>query len=423
MNPVRNHARQISNGVNRYFSTIPEALDQIKKGKLLILVDNPKRENEGDFYIPADKVSPQHIITMIQKGGGLVCSAITQAQAYRLSLPLMIDPLSNTEKTKVNFTISVNSKMGITTGVSAFDRVKSIKILANPKSKQSDLTRPGHVSGLVAKQGGVLERDGHTEAAVDLARIANLNPTGVLCEIVRADGKMAKLKDLIILSQELNIKMVSINDLIKYLKRNPLPPLPEKSEVIKVATSTLPTIYGTFQISIYKSITDNREHTVLLMGDIKQPLLTRVHSQCLTGDTFLSLRCDCGQQLHQSMKLISKAPSGVILYLNQEGRGIGLVNKIKAYSLQDQGHDTVEANHTLGFPADARNYKVAADILKDLGIKKINLLTNNQDKEKQLATFGIDIIKRVPIESRHNGVNTKYLATKKHKLGHQLSMI
>jgi len=313
--------------------------------------------------------------------------------------------------------------MGITTGVSAFDRVKSIKILANPKSKQSDLTRPGHVFGLVAKQGGVLERDGHTEAAVDLARIANLNPTGVLCEIVRADGKMAKLKDLIILSQELNIKMVSINDLIKYLKRNPLPPLPEKSEVIKVATSTLPTIYGTFQISVYKSITDNREHTVLLMGDIKQPLLTRVHSQCLTGDTFLSLRCDCGQQLHQSMKLISKAPSGVILYLNQEGRGIGLVNKIKAYSLQDQGHDTVEANHTLGFPADARNYKVAADILKDLGIKKINLLTNNQDKEKQLATFGIDIIKRVPIESRHNGVNTKYLATKKHKLGHQLSMI
>lgn len=409
--------------MNSYFSTIPEALDQIKKGRLLILVDNPKRENEGDFYIPADKVSPQHIITMIQKGGGLVCTAITQPQAYRLSLPLMIDPLSNTEKTKVNFTISVNAKKGITTGVSAFDRVKSIKVLANPKSKQSDLTRPGHISGLVAKQGGVLERDGHTEAAVDLARIANLNPAGVLCEIVGADGKMAKLKDLIILSKELNIKMVSINDLIKYLKRNPLPPLPEKSEVIKVATSTLPTIYGTFQISVYKSITDNREHTVLLKGNARQPLLTRVHSQCLTGDTFLSLRCDCGQQLHQSMKLISKVPSGVILYLNQEGRGIGLMNKIKAYSLQDQGHDTVEANYTLGFPADARNYKVAADILKDLGIKKINLLTNNPDKEKQLTTFGIQIIKRISIESRHNGVNTKYLATKKRKLGHRLSMI
>lgn len=409
--------------MNRYFSTIPEVLDQIKKGKMVILVDSPKRENEGDFYIPAGKVSPQHIITMIQKGGGLICAAITQAQAYSLSLPLMVDPLSNTEKTNVNFTISVNAKKGITTGVSAFDRVKTIRILVNPKSKQSELTRPGHVFGLVAKQGGVLERDGHTEAAVDLARIANLTPAGVLCEVVGTDGRMAKLKDLINLSQELNIKMASINDLIKYLKRNPLPPLPEKSEVIKVATSTLPTMYGIFQISVYKSLVDNREHTVLLKGNIRQPLLTRVHSQCFTGDTLFSLRCDCRQQLHQSLELISKAGSGVILYLNQEGRGIGLMNKIKAYSLQDQGHDTVEANHKLGFPADARNYKVAADILKDLGIKKINLLTNNPDKEKQLATFGIHIIKRIPIESLHNGINTKYLATKKRKLGHRLNMI
>ncbi|MBI2617002.1 GTP cyclohydrolase II [Candidatus Gottesmanbacteria bacterium] len=409
--------------MNSYFSTIPEALDQIKKGRLLILVDNPKRENEGDFYIPTDKVSPQHIITMIQRGGGLVCTAITQAQAYRLSLPLMIAPLSNTEKTHVNFTISVNAKKGITTGVSAFDRAKTIGILANPKSKQSEITTPGHVFGLVAKQGGILERDGHTEAAVDLARLANFTPGGVLCEIVRNDGRMAKLKDLIRLSKKLNIKMVSINDLIKYLKKNPLPPLLEKSEVIKVATSTLPTTYGTFQISIYKSITDNHEHAVLLKGNARQPLLTRVHSQCFTGDTLFSLRCDCRQQLHQSMKMISKAPSGVILYLNQEGRGIGLVNKIKAYSLQDQGNDTVEANHKLGFPADARNYEVAAHILKDLGIKKINLLTNNPDKEKQLASLGIHITKCIPIESRHNGVNTKYLATKRRKLGHRLSMI
>lgn len=409
--------------MNRHFSTIPEVLDQIKKGKLLILVDNPKRENEGDFYIPADKVSPRHIITMIRRGGGLVCTAITQSQAHRLSLPLMIDPFSNTEKTKVNFTISMNAKKGITTGVSVFDRVKTIRILANPKSKPSDITKPGHVFGLVARRGGVLERDGHTEMAVDLARIANLTPAGVLCEIVGTDGRMAKLKDLINLSQKLNIKLLSINDLKKYLKRNPLPPLPEKSEVIKVATSTLPTTYGKFQISVYKSITDNREHVVLLKGNARQPLLTRVHSQCFTGDTLLSLRCDCRQQLHQSMKLISKTPNGVILYLNQEGRGIGLVNKIKAYSLQDQGYDTVEANHELGFPADARDYEVAADILKDLGIKKINLLTNNPDKEKQLATFGIHIIKRSPIESRHNGVNTKYLATKKRKLGHRLRMI
>jgi 3,4-dihydroxy 2-butanone 4-phosphate synthase/GTP cyclohydrolase II len=409
--------------MNSYFSTIPDAIDQIKKGRLLILVDNPKRENEGDFYIPTDKVSPQHIITMIQRGGGLICTAITPTQAYLLSLPLMIDPLNNTEKTSVNFTISVSAKRGITTGVSAFDRVKTIRILANPKSKQSDITIPGHVFGLVAKPGGVLERDGHTEAAVDLARIANLTPAGVLCEIVGNDGRMAKLKDLIRLSQKLNIKMVSINDLIKYLKRNPLPSLLHKSEVIKVATSRLPTTYGTFQISVYKSIIDNREHTVLLRGNQKQPLLTRIHSQCFTGDTLLSLRCDCRQQLHQSMSLISKARGGVILYLNQEGRGIGLVNKIKAYLLQDQGHDTVEANHKLGFPADARNYEVAAHILKDLGIKKINLLTNNPDKEKQLTSFGIDIIKCIPVESEPNGVNTKYLATKKHKLGHRLNII
>lgn len=407
----------------RSFSTIPEALDQIKKGKLLILVDNPNRENEGDFYIPADKVRPQHIITMIREGGGLVCAAITQAQARRLNLPLMTDPFSNTEKTKVNFTISVNAQNGITTGVSAFDRAKTIRVLASPKSKPSDLTRPGHVFGLVAKQGGVLERDGHTEAAVDLSRLANLTAAGVLCEIVGADGRMAKRKGLMRLSKKLNIKMISINDLITHLKRNPLPQLPYKSEVIKVATSILPTTYGTFQISVYKSIIDNREHTVLLKGNIRQPLLTRVHSQCFTGDTLLSLRCDCRQQLHQSLDLVSKAGSGVILYLNQEGRGIGLVNKIKAYSLQDLGHDTVEANNKLGLPTDARNYQVAADILKDLGIEKIRLLTNNPDKEKQLADFGIRITKSIPLESRPNGVNTLYLTTKKRKLGHRLNMV
>lgn len=409
--------------MNSYFSTIPEALDQIQKGRMSIIVDSPKRENEGDLYIPADKVNPQHIITMIQKGGGLVCVAMTQAQAHRLSLPLMIDALSNTEKTKVNFTISVNAKNGITTGVSAFDRTKTIKVLASPNSKPSDRTQPGHVFGLVAKRGGVIERDGHTEAAVDLARLANLTPAGVLCEIVGADGEMAKLKDLIKLSRELNIPMVSINDLIQYVQRNPLPPLPCTFEVIKVATSTLPTLYGTFQISVYRSIIDNREHTVLFKGNVRQPLLTRIHSQCFTGDTLLSLRCDCRQQLHQSLDLISKAGSGVVLYLNQEGRGIGLVNKIKAYSLQDLGHDTVEANHTLGLPADARNYQVAADILKDLGIEKIRLLTNNPDKEKQLATFGIHVTKCIPIESQPNGVNTKYLMTKKRKLGHRLTTV
>lgn len=409
--------------MKNYFSTIPEVLEQIKKGKMLIVVDNPKRENEGDFYIPADKVNPRHIITMIQKGGGLICAALTPAQAHHLSLPLMTDPLNNTEKTKVNFTISVSAKNGITTGVSAFDRAKTIKVLANPKSTPADLAKPGHVLGLVAKRGGVLERGGHTEAAVDLARLADLTPAGVLCEIVGVDGKMAKLKDLIRLSQELKIKIVSINDLVKYVQKNPLPNLPHTSEVINVATSTLPTIYGTFKMSVYKSIADNREHVVLLKGNIKQPLLTRVHSQCLTGDTLLSLRCDCRQQLHQSLDLIDQAGSGAVLYLNQEGRGIGLVNKVKAYLLQDQGHDTVEANHALGFPADARDYEVAAQILKDLGIKKINLLTNNPDKEKQLAAFGIRINQCLSLESGPNGVNTEYLITKKNKLRHRLTMV
>lgn len=408
----------------RSFSTIPEALDQLKKGKLLILVDNPKRENEADFYIPADKVSPQHIITMIQKGGGLVCAAITRSQAHRLSLPLMIDPLSNTEKTKVNFTISVNAQNGITTGVSAFDRAKTIKVLTSPKSKPSDLTRPGHVFGLVARPAGVLARHGHTEAAVDLARLANLTPAGVLCEIVGTDGKMAKLKDLISLCQKLNIKMVSISDLIKYLKRHPLPPLPYKPEVIKVATSTLPTLYGTFQISVYKSIVDNREHTVLAMGDFGvKPLLVRIHSQCFTGDTLLSLRCDCRHQLHQSMKLISRAGNGVILYLNQEGRGIGLSNKIKAYQLQEKGLDTVEANQALHLPIDARDYQIAAEILHHLGISNIVLLTNNPDKIRQLENYHITVSRHLSIEAKPNRNNRQYLAAKKYQLGHRLTYV
>ena len=245
----------------------------------------------------------------------------------------------------------------------------------------------------------------------------------MLCEIVGANGKMAKLKALIKLSQKLKIKIILISDLVKYLKKNPLPLLPDKMEIAAVASSVLPTAYGTFKISVYKSLSDNREHVVLLKGNIKQPILVRIHSQCLTGDTFLSLKCDCREQLHKSLELINKAGSGVVLYLNQEGRGIGLSNKIKAYSLQDLGHDTIEANHALGLPADARDYKTAADILKHLGIKKINLLTNNSDKEKQLIAFGIHVNKCIPIESEPNGINDKYLVTKKNKLGHKLTTV
>ena len=334
----------------------------------------------------------------------------------------MVEAVHNTEKTGVNFTVSVNASEGITSGVSAFDRAKTIRILADPAARPSDLTRPGHVFGLVARPGGVLVREGHTEAAVDLARLARSKPAGVLCEIVSATGRMARREELARLARRLGIRMVAIDDLVAHLKRHPLPPLPGPALVTKVATATLPTIYGRFQLSIYRSHPDGREHTVLIKGELRAPVITRLHSQCLTGDTLLSLRCDCRQQLHQSMKVIRAAGSGVILYLNQEGRGIGLANKIQAYALQDQGLDTVEANHRLGLPADARDYEVAAHILKDLGIDQIRLLTNNPDKEKQLARFGIKICARLPIEFPHNGINAEYLATKKRRMGHRLSL-
>ncbi len=405
------------------FTSIPQAIEEIKQGKMLIIIDNPDRENEGDFYIPVDKAIPESILTMIKFGGGLICTAITKQQAVNLQLSLMVDPLENNEKTKVNFTVSVSSKKGITTGVSAFDRLQTMKILADPKSSPSDLSSPGHVFGLVAKNGGVLERDGHTEAAVDLARIAGLTPSGVLCEIVGSNGHMAKLAELIKLSQKLKIKIISIKDLIKYLKKNPLSGLNDDKEIIKTATSTLPTKYGHFKLVVYKSVIDNREHIALVKRESKDTVLLRIHSQCLTGDTLLSLRCDCGEQLRQSMKLINKKGSGVILYLSQEGRGIGLTNKIKAYALQDKGHDTVEANESLGFPTDARQYKIAVDILKDLGITKINLLTNNPDKEKQLTKFGIKIVKTTPLEIKPNRINKHYLSTKKQKLAHRLKFV
>lgn len=405
------------------FSSISVALEQIKTGNMLILVDHPKRENEADFYIPADQLKVRHLVTMIRQGGGLICCAITQSQAHRLHLPLMTPSWENTEKTKVNFTVSVNAKKGVSTGISAFDRLKTIKILANPRSKPTDLIKPGHVFGLIAKTGGVVKRAGHTEAAVDLARLSGFNPAGVICEIIRSDGSMARLSDLKKLAQKLNIKIVKIEELVKYLKKHPLGATKETEELIKTASSILPTKYGTFKLLIYKSLADQSEHVALLLGKITNPMLTRVHSQCLTGDTLESLRCECGQQLHQSMKLIQKKGQGIILYLNQEGRGIGLTNKIKAYALQDQGFDTVEANTKLGLPVDARGYKIAADMLKDLGISKIYLLTNNPDKREQLSSFDIDVLQTVPLEIKPNKINKQYLATKKQKLSHRLTEV
>ncbi len=407
----------------KQFITIPEALQEIQKGRMLIVVDDPERENEGDLYIPTDHVTPEAITTMIRFAGGIVCTAITEAQAHRLSLPLMVPLQGNKEKTRVNFTVSVGARKSKGTGVSAFDRAHTIKILADQKSVKKDLVRPGHVFGLVARPGGVLERNGHTEAAVDFARLAGLNPAGVLCEVMGKNGKMAGRGEIMVLSKKLDIKVVLIRDLVRYLRKHPLPRLPEASKVILTATSRLSTKYDAFAVSVYESTADGREHVALVLGTPKEPVLTRIHSQCVTGDTFFSLQCDCGSQLEKSMEQIKKAGSGILLYLNQEGRDIGLTAKIRAYALQDRGLDTVEANHALGLSADARDYKIAADILKDIGIRGIHLLTNNPDKEKQLASCGIRIVKSIPLEPASNPLNKKYLRTKKNKMGHRLRKV
>src|SRR3990167_7271346 len=432
------------------FCSVPEAIEEIRKGRMLIVVDSPKRENEADLYIPADAATGENINTMLKYGGGIVCAAITPMQAHNLQLSAMVPLAQNTEKTGVNFTVSVNAKRGITTGVSAYDRAKTIRILANPKSRAEDITKPGHVFGLVARAGGLLKREGHTEAAVDLARLAGRRPAGVLCEIVGANGRMARGAEIARLSQKLRIKIVAIKDIVRYLRARPLPLLRIPHGVARFSESVLPTRHGTFRIIVYTSTFDDLEHVVLVhlpaplayarrasrrarqaggnsgkmpFGAHNKPVLVRVHSQCLTGDTFGSLRCDCREQLQASMERITKAGNGIIVYLNQEGRGIGLGNKIKAYALQDEGYDTVDANHALGFSADARDYEVAALILKDLGAEQIKLLTNNPEKENQLSALGIKIIERVPLEIHHNKINEGYLLAKKKKLGHRLAKI
>lgn len=404
------------------FAAIQEALEEIKKGRMLVLLDE-SREKEADFYMPADTLTEEAVTTMIKKGGGLICAAITSSQANKLELPLMVDIFENKEKTGVNFTVSADAKKGITTGVSSGDRYKTIKVMTNPASKPFDLVKPGHVFGLIAKRGGVLQRSGHTESAVTLSTLAGFSPAGVLCEILSDEGSVAGIPYLYKLSNLLKIKAVLIRDLVEYVKKNPLPETTEERYAVKSASSILPTKYGLFKIIIFKSLDDGREHAALTLGKLKDPVLTRIHSQCLTGDTLFSLRCDCGEQLRKSMELISKEGSGAIIYLNQEGRGIGLTNKIKAYAFQDKGFDTVEANEALGFPSDARSYKVAADILKKLKIDKINLLTNNPDKKDQLSKYGIEIYKRTALEVEPNKADIKYLEAKKRKMKHSLKFV
>ncbi|NQU18112.1 MAG: bifunctional 3,4-dihydroxy-2-butanone-4-phosphate synthase/GTP cyclohydrolase II [Candidatus Saganbacteria bacterium] len=396
-------------------NTIESAISELQSGRLVIVVDDKKRENEGDLVMAASKVTPDSINFMITHGKGLVCVPITMKRAGQLNLAPMVS--QNSEVMRTAFTESVDASSGITTGISAADRSKTIEVLINPKSKAADLNRPGHLFPLVSKEGGTLKRAGHTEAACDLARLAGLYPAGIICEIIKKDGSMARLPDLLVFAQKHNLKIISIADLIKYrVKREKL--------IKKVSEARLPTKYGDFKAVVYEDQLTGDNHIALVKGSVfkKENVLVRVHSECLTGDTFSSCRCDCGEQLGVALEKINFAGQGVLLYMRQEGRGIGLANKLKAYSLQDKGFDTVEANHKLGFEDDLRDYGIGAQILSDLGLSTIRLLTNNPRKIIGLDGYGLRVVERLSIETEPNKFNLKYLETKSKKLGHILKI-
>ncbi len=399
---------------NNIFNTIDEAIEDLQKGRMVVVVDDEDRENEGDLVMAASRVNPEAINFMIRFGRGLVCAPLTAQRVKELDLPQMVT--RNTDPHCTAFTVSVDAG-SCTTGISAYERAKTVEALIDPDTKPADLKRPGHVFPLEAKDGGVLRRAGHTEAAVDLSVLAGLEPAGVICEIINEDGSMARLPRLIEYCREHDLKLISIADLINYrIKKEKL--------VWRSATAALPTIFGTFELIAYENNVDYLTHLALVMGDIDpaEPTLVRVHSECLTGDVFSSLRCDCGNQIYQAMKKISENGSGVLIYMRQEGRGIGLLNKIRAYELQDKGKDTVEANEELGFEADLRDYGLGAQIMVDLGLKNIMLLTNNPRKIKGLEGYGLNIVERVPLEIEPCQYNCTYLETKKTKLGHFLNM-
>jgi len=397
------------------FATIPEAIEDIKAGKFIIVVDDEDRENEGDLTIAAEKVTTEAINFMAKNARGLICMPLTGKRLDELKIPLMVR--QNTSKYSTAFTISVEAKSGVTTGISAADRARTINTLVDPATKSDDLVCPGHMFPLRSRDGGVLVRTGHTEASVDLARLAGLQPAGVICEILNEDGTMARLPQLEVMAEKFGIRIVTVADLIAYRRRN-------EKLVHKVAEAKLPTRFGEFQALAYKSDVDSDEQLAMVMGDVStdEPVLVRVHSECLTGDVFHSMRCDCGEQVDLAMQAIAAAGRGVLLYMRQEGRGIGFHNKIRAYELQDKGLDTVEANLSLGFDADLRDYGIGAQILADLGLHEIKLLTNNPKKVISLEGYGLRVVETVPIIAKPNRYNKRYLETKKKKLGHLLEV-
>lgn len=398
------------------FNTIDEAIDDIAKGRMVILCDDEDRENEGDFCMAAEKVTPEAINFMAKNGRGLICLSLTPERVEELNLPMMTD--DNTSPFGTAFTVSIEAKRGVTTGISAADRARTILTAIDPNTKPEDLAKPGHIFPLKARPGGVLQRAGQTEGSVDLARLARLYPAGVICEIMNDDGTMARVPELIEVAKRHNLKIVTIKDLIKYRMRT-------ESFVRRIASVRLPTEYGEFNAIAYANDIDTSIHIALVNGEIRpeDEVLVRVHSQCLTGDVFSSRRCDCGEQLHKAMEMVVEEGKGVILYMKQEGRGIGLINKLRAYELQDKGFDTVEANIKLGFKPDLRDYGIGAQILVDLGVRKMRLMTNNPKKIVGLEGYGLKVVERVPIEVNPHDKNITYLKTKKRKLGHILNNV
>ncbi|MEI8137641.1 MAG: bifunctional 3,4-dihydroxy-2-butanone-4-phosphate synthase/GTP cyclohydrolase II [Bacteroidota bacterium] len=395
-------------------NTIEEALEDLRKGKVIIVVDDEDRENEGDFITAASNATPEIINFMATHGRGLICTAITEQKAKELQLDMMVS--SNTSTHETAFTVSIDLLgYGCTTGISASDRSKTVLALVDPTKKAIDFGRPGHIFPLKAKEAGVLQRTGHTEATIDLARLAGFEPCGALVEIMNEDGSMARLPDLVKIAERFDLKIITIKDLISYR-------LAKESNVDRVVEVKMPTNWGDFDLVAYKVKTTEQEHMALIKGTWgkDESVLVRVHSSCVTGDVFGSCRCDCGPQLHAAMEMIEKAGKGVIVYMNQEGRGIGLLNKLKAYKLQENGRDTVEANIELGFKMDERDYGIGAQILRDLGVSKIKLLTNNPKKRAGLIGYGLEIVENVPIIIQPNIHNAKYLQTKKDKMGHSI---